>query len=101
MEENRTLQDQMDEHYRNWKQSGLSQVAYSALHQGLTFHKFNYWVRKIEQQAMPTAGRPNGFLTVKVKAALSCSQLEIIRPDGTRIQFHGPVEVSFLKGLLG
>jgi len=93
------LQQEMFGHYQSWQQSGLSQIGFCTLH-GITFHKFNYWVRKFDSGDTKGKASSVGFLSVAIKQPAADCKVEIIRLDGTRIQFHGAVDVGFIKSLL-
>jgi hypothetical protein len=94
------LREEMLVHYQNWQQSKLSQIGFCTLH-GISFHKFNYWVKKIERgDQKPDKSSGSGFLSVAIKPTARDCKVEIVRSDGTRILFHGPVEAAFVKSLL-
>ena len=99
MKRNPALQNEMYTHYQNWQNSGLTQIGFCTLHR-LGFHKFNYWVRKFERAKEKPVESTSGFLAVAIKKPTGNCLVEIIRLDGTRIQFHGAVEPSFIKSLL-
>ncbi len=99
MRKNSTLQQEMFVHYQSWQQSGLSQIGFCTLH-GITFHKFNYWVRKFDSGDTKGKSSSGGFLSVAIKQPAADCKVEIIRLDGTRIQFHGAVDAGFIKNLL-
>lgn len=100
MANNTILREEMLVHYQNWQQSKLSQIGFCTLH-GISFHKFNYWVKKIErgdQKQVDKSG--SGFLSVAIKPVSKDCKVEIVRSDGTRILFHGAVDAAFVKSLL-
>lgn len=99
MRNNSTLHQEMFSHYQNWQQSGLSQIGFCTLN-GITFHKFNYWVRKFDSGIIKAEAQSGGFLSVAIKQPAADCKVEIIRVDGTRIQFHGTLDASFIKSLL-
>jgi len=99
MRRNSTVHQEMFGHYQSWQQSGLSQIGFCTLH-GITFHKFNYWVRKFDSGDSKGKTPSGGFLSVAIKEPSSDCKVEIIRVDGTRIQFHGAVDAGFIKSLL-
>lgn len=100
MANNTILREEMLVHYQNWQQSKLSQIGFCTLH-GISFPKFNYWVKKIgrgDQKQVDKSG--SGFLSVAIKPASKDCKVEIVRSDGTRILFHGAVDAAFVKSLL-
>ncbi len=99
MRNNITLQQEMYSHYQSWQQSGLTQIGFCTLH-GITFHKFNYWVRKFGSGDTKYNASSGGFLSVAIKQPSADCKIEIIRLDGTRIQFHGAVDAGYIKSLL-
>lgn len=99
MRKNSALQQEMFNHYQSWQQSGLSQIGFCTLH-GITFHKFNYWVRKFDSGDVKGKASSGGFLSVAIKQPVADCKVEIIRLDGTRIQFHGAVDAGFIRSLL-
>jgi len=99
MRKNSTLQEEMFGHYQSWQQSGLSQIGFCTLH-GITFHKFNYWVRKFDSGDTNEKSSSGGFLSEAIKQPVADCKVEIIRLDGTRIQFHGAVDAGFIRSLL-
>ncbi len=94
-----TVHQEMFGHYQIWRQSGLSQIGFCTLH-GITFQRFNYWVRKFHSGDSKGKAPSGGFLSVAIKEPSSDCKVEIIRVDGTRIQFHGAVDAGFIKSLL-
>ena len=99
MRNNSVLHQEMFSHYQSWQQSGLSQLGFCTLH-GITFHKFNYWVRKFDSGESKGNSSSGGFLSVAIKQPSTDCRIEIIRTDDTRIQFHGAVAAGFIKILL-
>lgn len=93
------LQVQMYAHYRNWEASGESQISYCKS-QGLSFAKFNYWVRKLRTGGQSPSGEPSGFIALEV-AAGNTPILEIMHSSGHRISIYRNVEAGFIKELLG
>lgn len=93
------LQVQMHAHYRNWQASGKSQIAYCKSH-GLSFAKFNYWVRKLRPGGQSLSGETSGFISLEV-APGHAPVLEIMHSGGHRISFYRNVEAGFIKELLG
>jgi hypothetical protein len=94
-----TLHTQMYTHYSNWESSGLSQMGYCKS-AGLSFAKFNYWVRKLRRGGEGASAKTLGFLSVEVNPS-GMPVLEISHKNGHRISFYQPMEASFIKELLG
>ena len=94
-----TLHTEMYEHYCNWVSSGLSQIGYCNS-SGLSFAKFNYWVRKLRREAEPASVEPNGFVAVEVNPCCSTPLFEISHKNGHRISFYSTLAASFIKELL-
>lgn len=93
------LHAQMYAHYCNWEASGQSQIGYCKS-EGLSFAKFNYWVRKLRGEAKPISPSASGFVAVEV-APSGMPVFEISHKNGHRISFYQTIEVSFIKELLG
>ena len=94
------LHAEMYAHYSNWKASGQSQIGYCKS-KGLSFFKFNYWVRKLRGDTKPASPSPlaSGFVTVEV-APSGVPVFEISHKNGHRISFYQTIEVHFIKELL-
>jgi hypothetical protein len=86
-------------HVRDWQNSELSQIEYCQ-EQGISFSKFNYWVRKSRPDSAPS----HGFVPINLKASpagFSASPLkELVTADGSRLSFYSPVEPEFTKRIL-
>lgn len=94
---NQELQLLMLRHVKEWQHSGLSQIGYCQ-EQGISFSKFNYWVRK----ARPSAASPSGFVSIQVENSAQRSGqplMELISPGGIRLNFYGAVDPEFIKRL--
>lgn len=92
------LHAQMFAHYRNWEASGESQIGYCK-RQGLSFAKFNYWVRKLRTSRRAPSVEASGFIAVEV-ATSNTPVFEISYKNGHRISFYRNVEAGFIKDLL-
>jgi hypothetical protein len=55
----------MYRHYSNWESNGLSQISYCKS-AGLSFAKFNYWLRKLRRGVEPTSTEALVFFSVEV-----------------------------------
>jgi len=98
MANNESVREEMFKKIEAWKRSGQSQKEWCS-EQHVAYHVFHYWYgqyRKL-QAVTPTN---QDFVSLTVKPALTSSTCEIVYPDGTRVAFHEPVSVSYLKSLL-
>ena len=76
-------------------QSGMSQKDFAASHD-MSFHKFNYWVRKFRDEALPK----NGFVKVKPLVSSTDSDfIEICYPNGVVIK-AAKSDISFIRQLI-
>lgn len=86
-------------HVKEWQYSGLSQISYCQ-EQGISFSKFNYWVRK----SRPASVSGPGFVPIQLErtpVAVSASPImELVSTTGTRLSFYSPVDPEFIKRLL-
>ncbi|SEO00954.1 hypothetical protein SAMN05216436_12856 [bacterium A37T11] len=98
MEATNNLQTAMRDHFDNWQLSGLSQIGYCSLH-GLSFAKFNYWVRKFRGKRDAAPVPQSGFLSVSV-SSLGTPILEVTRKDGQVLRFYRGADAGFVKSLL-
>ena len=79
-----------------WKESGLSQAAFCK-ERGVAYHRFHYWFKKYNDQNASAVQPTFSELTLPTSGG-GC--LEVIYPDGRKVIFHQPVDVSFLRHLL-
>lgn len=79
----------------DWKASGQSIATYCK-DLGIAYHSFFYWQKKLSSSANPTKKK---FIKLRPPSSSSVLSTEIIYPNGKRIFFHSPVEVSILKQL--
>lgn len=95
---NQELQLSMLRHVKECQHSGLSQIGYCQ-EKGISFSKFNYWVRK----SRPSDASPNGFVSIQVDNSAQRSVqplMELIGPGDSRMNFYGAVDPEFIKRLL-
>jgi len=85
---------------KNWKESGQTQKAYCEAH-SIPYHQFHYWYKRYKLVNTPANDNKPSFVQVQLPATEDKSCAEIIYPNGKKILFHQPVDVSFLKALLG
>ena len=98
MANNEAVRKEMFKKIEAWKQSGQSQKGWCS-EQRIAYHIFHYWYGQYRksQTVMPTN---QDFVSLTVKAASTSSACEVVYPDGTRVVFHDPVSVLYLKSLL-
>ena len=83
----------------SWKASGQSQQEFCKA-QGQIYSVFHYWYKKYRQEKDPTPAS-SAFVPLQIQSVKSGSPaVEVIFPDGKRINFYQAVEVSFLRALL-
>jgi transposase-like protein len=83
----------------SWQSSGESQQAFCKSHE-ISFNTFYYWYKRY-RQAQTTTPSPSSFIPVQVQPVASGSPLvELILPDGRRLNIYQAVEASFLRTLL-
>lgn len=85
-----------------WQRSGLTQKEFCA-QQSIAYSGFHYWFKKFrEDKTLSSPG--SGFIPVKVTSPQSKNSLpvpvELVMPDGRKVNFPHGVEVGFLKSLL-
>ena len=67
----------------------------------LDYNQFQYWFRKYRAINSSESRDSKFFKQIKVKdLPISTSLVEILYPDGKKLVFHQPVDVSFLRSLL-
>ena len=91
------VQEKMFSCIRSWQQSDVSQKEWCS-QQNIPYHIFHYWYRKYKDQ-QGTAEDKGAFVQLAITSgpAAGC---EVVFTDGTRIVFHQPVGVRYLKDLL-
>jgi hypothetical protein len=98
MAKNESVREEMFKKIEAWKRSGQSQKAWCS-EQRVAYHIFHYWYGQYRKsQAFPPTNQD--FVSLTVRARSASSACEIVYPDGTRVVFHEPVNVSYLKSLL-
>jgi hypothetical protein len=98
MANNEAIRSEMFKKIEAWKQSGLSQKVWCS-EQHVTYHIFHYWYGQYRKLQAVTQTNQD-FVGLTAKPASSSSACEVVYPDGTRVVFHEPVSVSYLKSLL-
>lgn len=91
---------------QSWQDSHLSRKEFCKQH-GVALSAFQYWLGKARKDAAAVEGdgHATGFVPVSVKGTSSVSNirsvlLELVLPDGRRINFYEGVDVQFLRALL-
>jgi len=90
------------EHIDAWRDSGSSGAAYCQLHQ-LTYHRFNYWRRKLQEldsHVQMTPCESTGFARVLTSRAELSTGLSLALPNGLVIQDIGEANVGVVRQLL-
>jgi hypothetical protein len=90
----------------NWQSSNLSQKEFCKQH-NVALSAFHYWLGKVRKDSAVVEGQGNstGFVPACIKGTgnLPSSQsvvLELVLPDGRRVNFYEGIDVQFLKALL-
>ncbi len=81
-----------------WQASNFTQKEFCS-QQSIAYSGFHYWFKKFrEEKSLPN------FIPVKVTSSVStgnrAASIELVMPDGRRVNFHEGVEVEFLRALL-
>lgn len=83
-----------------WESSGENQSSFCKS-RGLAFHTFQYYLRKY-RKGKEAIKKPGSFVPLHVNQKMDASsRIEVIYPSGERICFHGKVDASYLRALLG
>src|SRR5260221_11734354 len=97
MAKSELTRDQMFASIASWQASDVSQKEWCRQKE-IAYHVFHYWYRLYrEEHAQPD--NDNSFVRLTVKAD-SDAPCEVVFTDGTKVVFHGPVSVQYLKSLL-
>jgi hypothetical protein len=85
-----------------WQASDVTQKKFCT-QQSIAYSGFHYWFKKFkEEKSLPNSD--SGFIPVKVTSTGSkgnrSASIELVMPDGRRVNFHEGVEVEFLRALL-
>lgn len=86
-----------------WQTSGQTQKEFCAQH-SIAYSGFHYWFKKFRQD-MSLPNSRSGFIPVKITPSGSgnnhhSAPIELVLPDGRRVNFHEGVDVQFLRALL-
>jgi transposase-like protein len=79
-----------------WQRSKVSQKQYCREHD-IAYHIFHYWYRKYRDRQ--TTSTASGFVEIKRVPAGPFAEFSF--PGGSRVIFHQPVSIEYLKGLAG
>jgi hypothetical protein len=95
-----TLQQLMFSLIEVWRSSGKTQIDFCK-EKNIAYHKFHYWFRKYSNQN-PASIPPSSFTRINVNKhqEVGFGYVEVVYPDGRKLIFNQPVEVSFLRSLL-
>jgi len=81
-----------------WKESGQSQISFCK-EKNIAYHRFHYYLKKYNERTQPSDG--SLFSQVNVPPSnFGGGSIEVVYPDGRKVIFHQPIEVSFLRNLL-
>lgn len=87
-----------------WQTSDLTQKEFCA-QQSIAYSGFHYWFKKFREEKLPPPNTSPGFVPVKVTSGKHSGNkrsvlIELVLPDGRRVNFHEGVDVQFLRALL-
>jgi hypothetical protein len=91
------VKEKMFASINSWQQSDLTQREWCR-QQDIPYHIFHYWHRKFKDEQKPGDDK-RAFVQLAIPPATSAG-CEVVFTDGTRIVFHQPVPVQYLKNLL-
>ncbi len=94
-----SLYEQMSEHVQFWKQQKVGRKLYCQQN-GLSIHKFNYWVLKLIKEKRGSAvARTKGFTKIPQPVAVSTAgpSFQVELPNGNRINFYGSLTPELYK----
>jgi transposase-like protein len=95
------VQQKMFDLIEQWKKSGQSQKSFCLQHEA-RYSVFHYWYKQYREARNTSGPTPSSFIPLQINSYLpTSSHSELIYPDGRRLLFHQPVDVNFLKSLLG
>ncbi len=93
-----TTQQLMFSLIETWKGSGQSQLSFCK-EKDIAYHRFHYWFKKYNDLRTVTA--TPSFSQVEVSSLNATGgNIEVVYPDGRKVIFRQPIEVSFLRNLL-
>ena len=81
---------------KEWQESKLSQKQYCR-ERNLAYHRFHHYYRKFRDQQT----KPASSSFVQINPATGSPFAEFCFPGGSRVIFHQPVSIEYLKGLAG
>jgi transposase-like protein len=106
MQNREEVQQRMFDLIDQWKKSGQTQKAFCLQHEA-RYSVFHYWYKQYREAHNTSTDTASSFTRLQINPIPmgSClptaSNAELIYPDGRRLLFHQPVDVNFLKRLLG
>ncbi len=83
-----------------WQESGLNQRAFCEKEK-ISYQVFGYWLKKFRQEKAPGAGKPGGFLGLKVEGAPATENISIRYPNGVVLTCSAGLPPQTLKTLVG
>lgn len=83
-----------------WQTSDLTQKEFCSQH-SIAYSGFHYWFKKFREENS-LSNSDSGFIPVKVTTSKGnrAVWIELVMPDGRRVNFHQGVDVEFLRALL-
>jgi hypothetical protein len=101
MQRREEVQQKMFDLIERWAKSGQSQKAFCLQHEA-RYYVFHYWYKRYREARNTAKDNTSSFIGLQINSSLpTASHAELIYPDGRRLLFHQPVDVHFLKHLLG
>ena len=86
-------------HIDSWHDSDLSGATYCQS-QGLVYHQFLYWRRKLGKSPVPSAVTSGGFSQVRLAPREDATGLHVRLPDGVEIHGIDTVNLAVVRQLL-
>jgi len=82
-----------------WKKGDQTQQDFCK-EKELDYQQFQYWLRRYKQTVEPGSSQTS-FTQVKLKTQpVTRGTLELVFPDGRKLIFHQPVDVTFVRNLI-
>lgn len=94
------LSSQWHQHIEDWSQSGLSQQAFCR-DQGLKYHQFHYWRKKLARISPPKAlPRSSALVPVRYQTQSPAGDLSVHLPNGMSVRGIAPDNLALVAPLL-
>jgi hypothetical protein len=85
-----------EELIEQWKQSGKSKTVFCK-ERSVSYYSFNDWIKRRNKKVKN--GKPS-FVPLKIKPSSQTNFATLISSNGLTLNFHQPVESSYLIALL-